>query len=709
MNVNISKFLQRKPSQSRCSNSALYRLQAIAAILLMQVNLAFAAAPPQAQAPPANAQTAQPAPEAPSPASNGAVAPPTLAQQMQQAQHVSYPPPQPFHVELPHSHKPFSQYMPSDAPPLNLANSPRLESLVHDGKLYITLHDAIALAIENNLDLAYFRYNFPIALTDLARTKSGASANGVNTGIVQSSTEGGFSGGSSSSGGSNPGGSSSGGTGSGSAAGAGGIVTSTLGAGASVASFDPYLIFQGLDDHTVTQEGNSFSNGGVSTFKQNTIEAQASFSQAFPLGTSVNMYYEGQRYANNSLYEAINPTLYSNFQFEIKQQLLAGFGIDSNERYIHIAKKNLQITDLAFRAQVIATITTVEDIYWDLVNAYQDEQVKERSLAFAQRTLEDDQKQLDLHAIPALQVSTDESAVATSEGDLTVSRATLRLNQLLMMNAVTKSDNAIIDAMPVIPLDRVGSPDPNASKPTDELIDEAEKNRPDVAEDDLAMQVQEMSLKGIRSELLPTLNVYGFYAGAGTAGPKNPYCALNASECTSDLPTGFGSMFANTFNYSSPEYQFGMNLSINLRNRQVKADQFRAVLEFRQKQITYEEQKKAIHFDVLNSLFALQQAQAHVDAAAKARDLAQHTFDVTREEQQLGAKSSSDTLAAQDALSLAESLLVVAQTAYEKAKVDIDRATGSTLQQTGVSIDDAKSGVVTHYPNFVQSTTLATQ
>jgi outer membrane protein TolC len=684
---------------TRSSKSAFYRLQAIAAILLMEANLAFAATPPQAQSAPAGTQATQSAPEAPAPAAGSAAAPaPTLTQQMQQAQHAAYTPPPPFHVNLPHSHKPFSQYMPSDAPPLDLANSPRLENLVRDGKLYLTLHDAIALAIENNLDLAFFRYNFPIAQTDYARTKAGSPANGVNTGIVQSSTEGGFSGGSSTSSGS-----SSGSSGAGSAAGAGGIVTSTLGAGATVASFDPFLQFQGYDDHTVTQEGNSFSNGGVSTFKQNTILGQASFSEAFPLGTSVNMYYQGQRFANNSLYEAINPTLYSNFQFEIKQQLLAGFGVNSNERYIHIARKNLQITDLAFRAQVIATVTQVENIYWDLENAYQDEQVKERSLSFAQRTLQDDQKQLALNAIPALQVSTDQSDVATSEGDLTVSRATLRLNQLLIMNVLTKSDNMTIDEMPVIPLDLVGPADPNATKSIDDLIAEAEKNRPDVAEDQLAMQVQEMSLQGIRSELLPTLNVYGLYAGAGTAGPKNPYCALTSAQCASILPTGFGSMFANTFNYSSPEYQFGMNLSINLRNRQNKADQFRAVLEFRQKQITYEQQKKEIHFEVLNALFQLQQAQAHVDAATKARDLAQHTFEVTQQEQKLGAKSSSDTLAAQHDLSLAESLLVVAQTALEKAKVEIDRATGETLQQTGVSIDDAKAGVVSHDPDFAQA------
>ncbi|MGB7197111.1 MAG: TolC family protein, partial [Acidobacteriaceae bacterium] len=576
----------------------------------------------------ADSPTTSAVPETPAPtATPQMAAAPSLAQQIQSAQQPSFAPQEPFQVSLPHSHKPFSQYRPTDAPPLDLTNSPRLQSLIRDGKLYISLSDTIALAIENNLDLAYFRYNFPIAETDIARTEAGAPANGVDTEIVQSSTEGGF-------GSQNTGGGASSGS---AAAGAGGIVTSTLGAGTSVSSFDPFLKFQGFDDHNVTQEGNQFQYG-VPTFKQNTIEALATYTQSFPLGTNVTVNYEGQRFANNSPYEAINPTLYSNFELVLTQQLLAGFGLATNERYIHIAKKNLQITDLAFRAQVIATITQVENIYWDLVNAYEDEQVKQRSLDFAQQTLHDDQEQLNLKAIPALQVLKDQSDVATSEGDLTVSRSNLRLNELLLKNAITKSDDPLIDEMSVIPLDRTGPPDPNASLPIDDLIAEAEKNRPDVTQDEIAMQVAKMSLQSINSELLPSLNLYGLYAGAGIAGPQNPNCNLTPAQCASVLPTGFGSMFLNTFNYSSPEYQVGVNLSINLRNRQAKADQFRASLEYRRRQISFEEQKKSIRFDVRNSQFALQQAQARVDALQKARDLAQRTFDITEQEQKLGAK-----------------------------------------------------------------------
>jgi outer membrane protein TolC len=661
--------------------------KAAVSILLLQANLALATLPAAAQQQQSAAPSMQTVPEAPAPTTNSTTAaPPSLAQQAQQAQQQAFAPQVPFHVAMPRSRNPLAPYIPSTAPDLNMSNSPRLESIIRDGKIYLSLNDAIAVAIENNLDLAYFRYNFPIAQTDILRTKSGAQANGVNTAIVQS-TQGGFA--------SRGGG--GGGSGSGFSAGNGGIVTSTLGAGTQVSSFDPYLTFQGSVDHTTQQEANQFLNG-VPVLKTNTIQVNSSYSQSFPIGTGVQVTYVGERQASNGPYQAINPELYARFQAIIQQPILAGFGIATNERFIRIAKRNAQITDLAFKAQVIATVTQVENIYWDLVNAYEAEQISERSLGFANKNLSDDQKQLELQAIPAMQVMTDQSAVATAEGTLTVARASLRLNELLMKNALTKVDDPIIDEMPVIPLDLHGEPDPNADKPIDALIATAEKKRPEVAIYKMQAEVQKQSLKDINSELLPTLNMYGLYAGAGTAGPKNPNCDLSAQECSTNLPTGFGSMFENTFNYSSPEYQVGMTLNINLRNRQAKADQFRAVLQYRQSQISSEQQQKTILFDVRNSKFALEQAQAQVDSAQKARDLAQRTFDIVKQEQVLGAKSGLDTLNAESALALADEALDTAQTNYEKKKVDIDRATGETLERTGVSIDDAKAGVVSRVP-----------
>ena len=610
--------------------------------------------------------------------------PQTIAQQVQaaaQPQPVTHP--GPFHVELPHSHNPLAPYMPSTVPELNLQNSQRLYDLIQDGKLRISLQDAIALALENNLTLAAFRYNFPIAQADLQRTKAGGNANGVNTSVV-STTPSGFS----ASGGG--GGSSSS---SNAAAGAGGIVTSTLGAGAAVPSFDPFLNFNGYVQHTVTPEPN-VATVGTELFKQNNIEVQSQYTQAFALGTSLTVNYTGFRTANNSPYYAVNPELNSNFQVILNQPLLYGFGLASNERFIHIAKRNLQTTDLAFKQQVIATVTDIENLYWDLVNAYQDVQVKTRSLEYANQTLTDDQKQLELQNIPALQVMKDQSAVATSEGDLTIAKATLRHNELLIKDRLTRTDDPSIDEIPVIPLDLQGGPDPNESKSIADLIDEAMKNRPEVGIFRNSAEVARQSLKDINSELLPVLDLYGYYGGTGTAGPKNPFCSLGPEQCATTLPTDFASMFANTFNYSAPQYEVGVSLSINLRNRVVKADQFRAVLAYRQSQIAQEQQQKSLRFDIRDSQFALEQAQARVAAAQKARDLAQKTFDIAKKEQDVGAISRYDTLVMEQGLAVAESAFFTAQTAYEKAKADIDRATGTTLDRTAVSIDDAKNGVV---------------
>jgi outer membrane protein TolC len=608
--------------------------------------------------------------------------PQTIAQQAQAA---AQPRPVafqgPFHIELPHSRNPLAPYMPSTVPELNLQNSQRLYDLIQDGKLRISLRDAIALALENNLTLASFRYNFPIARADLQRTKAGGLANGVNTSVV-STTASGF--GASGGGGS---------AGSNATSGNGGLVTTTLGAGAAVPSFDPSLNFRGFVNHSVTQEANVFLVG-TPILKINDIEIDSQYTQSFPLGTNVTVNYTGQRLASNGPYNAVNPELFSQFQVILTQPLLYGFGLASNERFIHIAKRNLQGTDLAFKQQVIATVTDIEKLYWDLVNAYQDVQVKTRSLDYANQTLADDQKQLELQNIPAMQVTKDQSAVATSEGDLTIAKATLRHNELLIKDDLTRTDDPSIDEIPVIPLDLQGGPDPNESQTITQLIDEAMKNRPEVAIFRNAAEVQRQSLKDINSELLPQLNLFGYYQGAGTAGPKNPYCSLSPEQCSTTLPTDFPSMLQNTFNYSSPSYEVGVSLSINLRNRVVKADQFRAVLAYRQSQIAQEQQQKSLRFDIRDSQFALVQAQARVAAAQKARDLAQNSFDIAKKEQDIGAMSRYDTLVAEQGLAVAESAFYTAQTAYEKAKADIDRATGTTLDRTGVSIDDAKSGVV---------------
>ncbi|MGA7631644.1 MAG: TolC family protein, partial [Terriglobales bacterium] len=151
----------------------------------------------------------------------------------------------------------------------------------------------------------------------------------------------------------------------------------------------------------------------------------------------------------------------------------------------------------------------------------------------------------------------------------------------------------------------------------------------------------------------------------------------------------------NAFNNSSPDYYVGLNLNIPFRNRVAKADQYRSELEYRQAGLRKEQLRKQIRIEVRNAQYAWEQSRARVESARKARDLAQRTFEITKKEQDLGSGSSYQTMTAQRDLSLSELDLVNAMTVYEKARVELDRATGATLEHNGVLIQDAVTGTVT--------------
>jgi len=376
----------------------------------------------------------------------------------------------------------------------------------------------------------------------------------------------------------------------------------------------------------------------------------------------------------------------------ISQPLLAGFGPGTNLRFLRIARTNQKISDIAFKAQAIATVTQICDLYWDLVSAYDDEQVQEHSVAFATETLDTSRKQLQLQAIPEMDVLKAEGELATRQQDLTVARTNLELQELYMKNAITRSlDDPALEEMPVVPTDSIGKIAPSSPEPVQQMIELALKNRTELAESVLDLDNRELSRKTARNALLPSLSVYGVYAGTGLAGEKSVDYKGNG---TTTLQTGYSGALGSAFENSAPEYQVGLQLTIPLRNRIAKADQYRTELEYRQSQVYAEELKKRIHIEVRNARYALEQGASRVDAARKARDLAQRTLDIMQKEQKLGAGSNQQTLGSEHDLSLAESALVTAETAYEKARIEVKRATGSILEEYGISIAYAKAGTV---------------
>jgi outer membrane protein TolC len=595
----------------------------------------------------------------------------------------------PFDELLHRSLNPFDAYRGKAVPPPSLENSTRLDSLVKDGKLYLTLQNAIDLALENNLDLVIARYNLPIAQMDVLRTQAGGTVRGVNTGVVSGTPggAGGVFGTSGSSSGAGAGGTSGGAGGAG--AGASGLVQSTLGTGSSVNTYDPQITGKTYVDHTTQLLPNQVLYG-VPVIHQNTFLGNLTYTQSFPTGGGIQVAWDNNRQTTNSPNNTLTPQLNSYFEFYASQQLLSGFGLGPNLRYLHIAKTNQKVSDIAFRAQLIATVVQIGDLYWDLVNAYDNEQVGERSVAFATETLNLAKKQLDLQAIPEMDVLKAEADLATRQQDLTTARTNLELQELYMKNAVTRSlDDPVLQEMPVIPVDHTVTQTVPDTRPAQEMIAEALKGRTELLESSLVLENSELSRKTARNALLPTLTAYGFYAGTGYSGIPNP---LNSTP--TNVPTGFGGAVDNAFNYSSPEYQVGLQLNVPLRNRIAKADQYRTELEYRQSQVYLEELKKRIRIEVRNAAFALEQGASRVDAARTARDLAQKTLDIMEKEQKLGAGSNQQTLSAEHDLAVAESALVSAETDYEKARIEVKRATGSVLEDYGISVADARAGVV---------------
>ncbi len=595
--------------------------------------------------------------------------------------------------EMPKSRNPLHAYQPDSVPEPVMSNSARLDQLVRNGTLYLTLRDAINLALENNLDLAIARYNLPIANTDILRTKAGGFFRGVNTGVVQGTPGGGVGGFGTGAPGAGAGGTSGGAGGAG--AGASGLVQSTLGAGTAVSSFDPLINVNGGEEHQTTPLANR-QIYGVPLLQLNTGQVVANYSQSFPTGTNVAVQFSNSRQTTNSPFFNLSPTLNSTFRFQIQQELLAGFGFGPNLRYLRIARNNKKISDIAFKDQVIATVTQIENIYWDLVSAYQQTQVNEQSFSFAQQTLENVRKQLKLESVPEMDVMRAEAEVSKRDQELTVARTSLQLQQTLMKNAITKSlDDPTLEAMPVIPTDQMQSVSIQTAEPVQDLITQAQHNRPDLAETDIDLLNRRISNQAARNALLPSLSFVGFYGGSGLAGLLNPiYDVTNLGPNVSNVPRDFPGALQNAFNNTAPDYYFGLNLNIPLRNRVAKADQYRSELEYRQAQLRMEQLKKQVRIEVRNAQFALDQTGARVEAARKARDLAQRTFDITKKEQELGAGSSYQTLSAQRDLSLAQLDLVNAMTVYEKAKVELDRVTGTTLEHNGILIQEAISGVV---------------
>ncbi len=596
-------------------------------------------------------------------------------------------------------------YTPRYVPQPNFSNSPRIDQTIRDGKMYLSLNDAIALALENNLDLAIARYNLPISDTDILRAKAGSALRGVSTGIV-SGTPGGnatSSNLSTTASGTGTGGTTTaaGGAGTGSA----GIVASTLGGGPAIPSFDPFV--SGTLDLEQTTQPQTSPFAGVAKLNTHTGVGNFSYNQGFATGASLSVGYNNNQQTTNSTFSALSPQLSSNFRATLSQPLLQGFGWSLNRRNITIAKNDREITDVAFRAQVISTVVQIQNIYWDLVNAYENVKVQQDALALAEKTLSDNQKQVEIGTLAPIEVVRAQSQVAASQQQLIVAQTNLQYEQLLMKNAISRNlvDPTLASA-PVIPTDTMIIPATEPVVPIEDLINDALSHRPELAQSRIALTNQEITNKALKNSLLPAVNLFAFYGASAVGGDQNAAATCgtsnNSAFCTPPgtfPPRSFGGTFANLFDSSAPDKGIGISLTIPIRNRTAQADQIRGQLEYQQNQMLLQQQQNGIRIDVRNAQYTLQQGRAQVDAATSAVALARESLDAEQKKYALGASTNTLVLSAQRDLTQAESNLVAAKSTYEKAKVNLDRAIGLTLTNMGIDIADAQSGVVNKMPN----------
>ncbi len=606
---------------------------------------------------------------------------------------------------------PLAPYTATSVPLPRLSNSAQLDSLLQDGKIYLSLSDALALALENNFDIAIARINLDIADTDLLRAKAGSTLRGVSTGIVANTL-----GGSTTTitGGGGPGGTSSSAGGGGT--GASGLVLSTNGGGPLPEALDPFLT--GALEYESNSQPTSSALSGVSTtattptttatalpnLNTNTSTYNFGYTQGFLTGTQLNVTFDNSRVTTNNSFNSFSPQIAPTFRATATQHLLQGFGWGINGRFILQAKNDRRITDSAFRQQVLYTVNQVENIYWGLVSAYEDEQAKERALGQSTQLTADNRKQLEIGTLAPLDVVNSDSTVASDKQALIASKSNLEYQQLIMKQAIARTLNdPQLSSAPVIPTDRVGLERlPEEDTAVEDLVRQAYVNNPQIEQAVLNMKNNEITIKAEKNGLLPIVDAYAFYGASSLAGAQNP----NAVDFTTGQPyapgtyppVSYGTAVKNLFNNNAPDKGVGVNITIPIRNRTAQADQARSQMEYRQSQMRLQQLYTQIRIQVINAQYALTNDRAQVSAAQAARDYAAQSLDAEQKKYKLGASTTANVLQQGRNLATGENNLLSSTAAYAKDRAALEQLLSTTLDHYGISIQAAATGEVTQKP-----------
>ena len=602
---------------------------------------------------------------------------------------------------------PLAIYEPKNYPETRLSNTPRLGDLLRDGKIYLSLADAVTLTMENNYDIAIARVNLDIADTDILRAEAGLNLRGVSTGLITNTL-----GGSSSTitGGGGPGGTT---FATAASTGASGLVLSTNGGGPAPEIFDPVLTGTLQYERSTTPQTVTFLTG-TNSLQNNTATYNFGYQQGFSPGTLLSVTFNNARQTTNSLNSTYNPLLQSTLRAQATQHILQGFGTWINRRFIIQAKNDRRIADSAFRQQVIYTITQVESIYWSLVSGYEDVQAKTRALDQSTQLAADDRRQVEIGTLAPLDVVNADSQVATDKQALISAQSNLEYQQLLMKQAFARNlnDPQLANA-PVEPTDRVGlNRLPEEDAKLEDLVSQAYANNPQVEQAVLAMQNNKITIRAEKNGLLPIVDAYGFYGASSTGGQQNPLLNCGGFTSTTFVPcppgtypsTGYGSALQNLLNNNAPDYGVGVNMTIPLRNRGAQADQVRSQMEYRQTEMRLQQIYTQLRIQMVNALYALTNDRAGVTASQAARDYANQSFEDENKKLRLGASTTANVLQQGRNLGTAENNLNSALGAYARDRSTLGQILSNTLDRYGVSLGDAVTGKVAgqvHVPGVV--------
>ena len=568
-------------------------------------------------------------------------------------------------------------YKETPLPPPALENSPRLKDLIHDGKLEISLADALALAMENNLDIAVQRYLRPIAQADLLRTQSGQAARGIpgatlpgglNTGVL--------------------------GAGVNAAAGQGGVGTAggvTGGGGAlqigQVGTFDPSISFNGSFDRNVSPL-NTTVVAGSSVVTTDSLAGGANYAQLLPEGSS---YFVGLSVIHQLTTQQrliYNPAFITRFTSGFNQPLLNGRGFIPNMRFVYVAQNNIKTSEEIFRLQVTNTLVQVEDAYWDLAASKEAIKVAQESLAASKSLVENNQKRVQAGVGAQLDVVTAQAQLAGNQRDLVVAQSNFKTAETQLKNLLSKRTDPALDAAEVVTTDPLPEPQEMDVPDLNAALQSALSHRPDLLQAENDVENQNISGRFTKNAMLPQLSTFGLYAGSG----------LQGTSLLGGASTGGGGSLNQAFGAANPEYGAGLTYFMYLGNRSAQADGMRAQLEANQTQVNLQKSRQQINLEVRQAITGLLQGRSQVEAAHQASDLARQVMEAEQKKLEVGISTPYDVVLRQRDLVTAQQAELTAVSNYAKALVEMDRASGTLLDRNNIELEDAHLGIITHMP-----------